>query len=85
MNSAGVTRLDEFREHTGEDVQTLLKVNVEMFTGVLQRFFKKSGETHHHKLFVNVCSLTAVDAFPLLTLYGATKSYQQSLLTSLDN
>lgn len=83
INSAGVTRLDTFNSHSKDDIETLLQVNIVNPTQIIHSFSTSNNTPPSDKLYINICSMTGMGTFPYLSLYGATKTYQNQLLQNI--
>ncbi|MBX3584646.1 MAG: acetoin reductase [Rhizobiaceae bacterium] len=73
VNNAGIAQVQALADVTPEEVETILKVNVEGVLWGIQAAAKKFKERKQKGKIINASSIAGHDGFELLGVYSATK------------
>lgn len=73
VNNAGIASIQPIAEVTPEDVEKILKVNVEGVLWGIQAAAAKFKERAHKGKIISAASIAGHEGFPLVGIYSATK------------
>ena len=73
MNNAGIANIQALAEVTPEEVDKIMKVNVEGVLWGIQAAAKKFKERKQKGKIISASSIAGHEGFPLLGIYSATK------------
>lgn len=82
VNNAGFAHYGPFEEHPAQDLESMLRLNVEALTA-LTRLYLPSMKSRGNGGIINVASTAAFQPIPYLAVYAATKAFVLSFSEAL--
>jgi len=82
VNNAGIAQVQALADVTPEEVDKIMRINVQGTLWGIQAAAKKFIERGHKGKIINACSIAGHDGFALLGIYSATKFAVRALTQS---
>lgn len=82
VNNAGIAQVQALADVTPEEVDRIMRINVQGTLWGIQAAAKKFIERKHKGKIINACSIAGHDGFAMLGIYSATKFAVRALTQS---